>query len=79
MNLTETRFAEARKLYGETRGAFFVLTATNDGKQWNLKIPAVQESYTGGINLVLKKYILYVENNRELAGKNLKTKPYKLI
>jgi hypothetical protein len=79
MNLTETRFSEARRLYGETRGAFFVLTATNDGEQWKLTIPSVQETYIGDINFVLQKYILYVENNRELAGKNLRSKKYKLF
>lgn len=78
MNETETRFAEARKLYGETRGAYFVISATNDGQQWKLSIPGAGESYIGGINLVLQKYILYVRHNRVPASKNLKTKPYTL-
>jgi len=79
MNETDQYLKEARQLYAVTRGAYFVLTASNDGTHWVLKIPAVQETFTGTIHRVLFEYIYYVKNNRELAVRNLKTKPYKLI
>ena len=79
MDSTEALLTEAAKLYQETRGAFFVLTASNDGKFWKLSIPAVQEVYQGSIQDILIEYIYYVANNRELAVRNLKSKKYRLV
>jgi hypothetical protein len=79
MDKIEALLNEAAKLYQETHGAYFVLTASNDGKFWKLSIPSIQGTFKGSVQDVLIDYIYYVANNRELAGKNLKSKKYKLF
>ena len=79
MNETEQYLKEARQLYAETRGAYFVLTASNDGTNWILKIPGVKLSFSGTIQRVLFEYTYYVKNNREIGGENLTTKKYRLL
>jgi hypothetical protein len=70
---------ECKKLYAETRGAYFTLTPKNDASGWILNISQVGEKFEGSLVFVLFKYVCYIKDNRELyPGKKNTTKPFRL-
>jgi hypothetical protein len=71
---------EAKKLYSETRGAAFVITGSNCGEYWFLKMPSIGETFESvHLETVLEDYIDLVLNNRvKVAKRKNTTKEFRL-
>jgi hypothetical protein len=74
MSHLESLFKKAKKLYSETRGAYFVITGSNCGKYFILKMPSIGETFQDkNIELLLEDFIDFVETNRVKTPKRKNT------
>jgi hypothetical protein len=54
---------ECKKIYSETRGAYFVINCNDEG--WKLQIPSTGILYKGKLKDILKSYIKEIQSERE--------------
>jgi hypothetical protein len=80
MSHLESLLKQAKKLYSETRGAYFVITGSNCGEYWFLKMPSIGETFESvHLETVLEDYIDLVINNRvKVAKRKNTTKEFRL-
>lgn len=62
--MTSELLKQAKKVYKETRGAYFTISYSEKNDNWKLRIDSCGEFFIGDIKDVLYKYIEYVNNNR---------------